>query len=52
VLAHPVARSFDLDDHGVVKEPVEERGGDNRIAKTSPHSAKSRFEVRIIAPFS
>ena len=33
VLAHPIARTFDLDDHGVVKEPVEERGGDNRIAE-------------------
>ena len=45
-----VAGTFDLDDHSVVQEPVEERGGDDRVGKISPHSAKPRLEVRIIAP--
>jgi hypothetical protein len=33
VLAQPIARAFDLDDDGVVKEPVEERGRDDGIAE-------------------
>ncbi len=33
VLARPIARPFDLDDDGVVKQPVEEGGRDNRIAE-------------------
>ena len=33
VLAQAVARTFDLDDHGMMQEPVEERGGDDRIAE-------------------
>lgn len=33
MLAHAVARAFDLDNDGVVEEPVEQRGGDNRIAE-------------------
>jgi hypothetical protein len=28
VLAEPIARSLDLDDDGVVKQPIEQRGGD------------------------
>ena len=47
-----IARAFDLDDDGVVKEPVQEGRGDDGITKTSPHSAKPRLEVRIMAPFS
>lgn len=41
VLAEPIARSLDLDNNGVVKQAIKQ-----------PHSAKPRFEVRIIAPFS
>ena len=52
VLAQPVAGALDLDDHGVVQEPIEERGGDHRIAEHLAHSAKPRLEVRIIAPRS
>ena len=53
VLAQPIARPLDLDDDGVVKEPVEERGRDDGIAEdVAPLPAKPRFEVRIIAPFS
>jgi hypothetical protein len=33
VLAKPVARAFDLDDDGVVKEPIEQGGGDGMIAE-------------------
>ena len=33
VLAQPIARPLDLDDDGVVKEPVEERGRDDGIAE-------------------
>ena len=52
VLAQPITRSFDLDDDGVVKQSVEERGCDDGIAEDVAHSPKPRFEVRIIAPFS
>ena len=31
--AEPVACPLDLDDHGVVQEPVEQRGRDDRIAE-------------------
>ena len=33
MLTQPVAGSFDLDDDGVVKQPIEQRGGDNGIAE-------------------
>jgi hypothetical protein len=33
MLSQPVAWSFDLDDHGVVKQSIEQRRGDNRVAK-------------------
>ena len=33
VLAQPIARSFDLDDDGVVEQPIEQRGGDDGIAE-------------------
>ena len=33
MLAQAVAGALDLDDHGVVQEPIEERGGDHRIAE-------------------
>ena len=33
VLAQAVAGALDLDHHGVVQEPVEERGGDHGIAE-------------------
>ena len=52
MLAQPIAGAFDVDDDGVMKQPVEQRSGDNWIAKTLPHSAKPRLEVRIIAPRS
>jgi hypothetical protein len=52
VLAQPIAGALDLDDDGMVKQPVEERGGDGESPKMSPHSVKPRFEVRIMAPFS
>jgi hypothetical protein len=52
VLAEPIARSLDLDNNGVVKQAIKQCCGDDGITKTSPHSAKPRFEVRIIAPFS
>ena len=31
MLAEPIARSFDLDDDGVVEQTIEERGGDDGI---------------------
>ena len=47
--AKTVASIFDLDDdHSVVKEPVEQRGGDNRIAR---YLIWRKLEV-ITAPFS
>jgi hypothetical protein len=42
----PGSRSLDLDHHSVVQEPVEQSGGDDRIA------AEARLEARIIEPFS
>ena len=33
MLAHPVAGALDLNDCGVVEQPVEQCGGDNRIAE-------------------
>jgi hypothetical protein len=52
VAAYPVAGALDVDDDCVVQ-------GRSRCAvmitgspKTSPHSAKPRFEVWIMAPFS
>ena len=33
MLAHAVAGAFDLDDDGVVQQPVEQRGGDDGIAE-------------------
>ena len=53
VLAQTVTGALDMHDDGVVKKSVEQRGRDHGIPpKTSPHSAKPRFEVSIIAPFS
>lgn len=33
VLTQAVAGALDLDDYGVVQEPIEERGGDHRVAE-------------------
>ena len=33
VLTEPIARAFDLDDDGVVEQPIEQRGGDDGIAE-------------------
>ena len=33
MLAEPVARSFDLDDDGVMEESIEQRRGDDRVAE-------------------
>ncbi len=33
VLTEPIARTFDLDDNGVMEQPVKEGGGDNGIAE-------------------
>ncbi len=33
VLAEAVARTFDLNDAGVVREPIGQRGGDDGIAR-------------------
>ena len=33
VLTQPIARSFDLHDHGMVDEAIEEGGGDVGIAE-------------------
>ena len=52
VLTQAVAGALDLDDHGVVQEPVEERGGDDRVAEDLAPLGKARLEVRIIAPRS
>jgi hypothetical protein len=52
MLAQPVAGALDLDDNGMVEEPIEQGGGDDRIAEHLAHSAKPRLEVRIIAPRS
>jgi hypothetical protein len=47
VLAQPIAGTLDMDDDGVVKPPVEERGGNDGMAEELTHSAKPRFEVRL-----
>ena len=46
VLSEPITRTLALNDDGVVKQPIEECGGDNGSPKTSPPSAKPPFEVR------
>jgi hypothetical protein len=33
MLAQPVAGTLDVDDHGVMKQPVEQRGGDHWITE-------------------
>ena len=33
MLAKPITRSLDLDDDGVVKQAIEERGGDHWVAE-------------------
>jgi hypothetical protein len=33
VLTQAVAGTLDLDDHGVMQEPIEERGGNHRVAE-------------------
>ena len=33
MLAQPIARAFDLDDDGVVEQPVKQGGGDDGIAR-------------------
>ena len=33
MLTQAIARSFDLDDDGVVQQPIEQRGGDDGIAE-------------------
>jgi len=39
VLPHAIAGALDLDDHGVMKQPVEQRGCDDGIAEhVSPFS--------------
>lgn len=52
VLAHAIAGTLDLNDDSVMEQPVEQRGGDDGIAEHVAHSAKPRFEVKIMAPFS
>jgi hypothetical protein len=46
VVTEPITRTLDLNDDGVVKQPIEECGGTTGSPKTSLHSAKPRFEVR------
>ncbi|KES02997.1 hypothetical protein BU52_32950 [Streptomyces toyocaensis] len=48
----PVAVAVDRDDFAVVQEAVEDRGGQDLVAKTWPHSPKVLFEVRMMEPFS
>ena len=50
--AQAIAGALDLDDDGVLQKRIEQGGGDDGIAEDPPHSAKPRFEVRTIAPFS
>jgi hypothetical protein len=52
VLAEPVARSFDLDDDGVMEKPIEERRGDDGVAEDVAPFGEAGLEVRIIEPFS
>ena len=33
VLAHAIAGALDLNDHGMMEQPIEERGGDDGIAE-------------------
>ena len=33
VLPHAIAGALDLNDHGVMEQPVEQRGGDDGIAE-------------------
>jgi hypothetical protein len=41
VLSQPIAGAFDLYDHGVVKQPVKQGRGDDRIAKNVAPFSKS-----------
>ena len=52
VLTELITRTLDLNDDGVVKQPIEECVATTGSPKTSPHSAKPRFEVSIMSPFS
>ncbi len=41
MLAQAIAGALDVDDHGVVKQPVEQRGCDHRIAENLPPLGKT-----------
>jgi hypothetical protein len=42
MLTQTVARSFDLDDDGVVKQPIEQRGGDDGVVRRPRPIRQSR----------
>jgi hypothetical protein len=51
VLAQPVACPFDLDDHGVVEEPVEKRRRDDGVAEdVAPLGEAANQPMRVILP--
>jgi len=51
-LAQAIACTSDVNHDGVVQQAIQQGGSDNQVPKRSPHSAKPRFELRIIAPRS
>ena|SRR5262245_227675 len=44
MLAQPIARAFDLDDNGLVKQPIEQRGRDDSIPEVV--SPLGKYAVR------
>jgi len=49
VLAQTIARTLDLDDDRVVKEPVQEGGGDDGIAKKVAPLGEAAEEPDLLA---
>ena len=45
VLAQPIARPLDLDDDGVMEEPIEQRRGDDWIAEDVAPFGEADVEV-------
>jgi hypothetical protein len=52
VLTQAVAGPFDLDDHGMVEQPIEQCGGDHGIAEDLTPFGKAAVGGQYIAPFS
>jgi hypothetical protein len=47
MLPQAIAGAFDLDDHGMVQQPIEQCGGDDGIAKGTPRNTGFERRLRV-----